>query len=421
MTAHQVRQGRRISVQTLGEEQLARAKPSFALRRVPRSAMRTVIGGMVRPRSGDVLLATVARLGQHRRIEQPTGRRAALHVGDEVLVAYADRYAPDQYEAHVPGDLRRTQLVASGGIAADTLSHSRDVRAATDLRPIGLVGDEQGRPLNVADFGLEPVFPQREQPLTVAVLGTSMNAGKTTTIHYLVRGLTRAGVRTGVTKVTGTGSGNDYWVMLDAGAHVMLDFTDVGLASTYRQPMPKVEKTFVRLLDHLTDSGTDVNCVEIADGIYQRETAQLIRSEAFLSRVDVVLFATAEAMGAAAGVEHLRQLGVKVAAVSGRITRSPLAAREAAGAVGLPVLGLDELADAKAMSSLIGLPEDMLGRSAPTSVGPWPSAPPRWDADAPGSGDAAVDDTADDGADDGADDRADDAAESDHAVAVDAR
>jgi len=82
MTAHQVRQGRRISVQTLGEEQLARAKPSFALRRVPRSAMRTVIGGMVRPRSGDVLLATVARLGQHRRIEQPTGRRAALHVGD---------------------------------------------------------------------------------------------------------------------------------------------------------------------------------------------------------------------------------------------------------------------------------------------------------------------------------------------------
>src|SRR4051794_41875468 len=105
--------------------------------------MHTLIAGMVRPRAGDLVLAAVTRLGQHRRIEQPTGRRAALHVGDEVLVAYADRYAPDQYEAHVPGDLRRTQLLASGGIAADTLSHTRDVRAATDLRPIGLVGDQQ--------------------------------------------------------------------------------------------------------------------------------------------------------------------------------------------------------------------------------------------------------------------------------------
>ena len=372
--------GRRITVQTLGERQLSRAKSGFAIRRVPRGAMRTVVSGMVRPRSGDVVLAGVSRLGQHRRIEQPGGRRAALHVGDEILVAYADRYAPDQFESHVPDSLGKTQLVASGGIASAALSRSLDMRLATDLLPIGLVGDGQGRPLNVADFALDPVLPQRARPLTVAVIGTSMNSGKTTTNHFLVLGLSRAGVRVGVTKVTGTGSGGDYWVMLDAGAHRMLDFTDAGLASTYRQPMPQVERTFVELVNHLTESGADVNLVEVADGIYQRETSRLIESEIFRSMVDVILFAAGDAMGAAAGVAHLRGLGLNVAAVSGRITRSPLATREAEAVLGVPVLGLAELCDAAAASATIGLPPELLVERAPDPAVSWPTTEPEWSA-----------------------------------------
>lgn len=367
-------------MQSLGERQLLRAQAGFAIRRVPRSAMRTVIGGSMRPRSGDVVLASVARLGQHRKIERPDGRRAALHLGDEVLVAYADRYAPDQYESHVPDSLRRTQLVASGGIASAALSRNLDMRLATDLLPIGLVGDDQGRPLNIANFALAPVVPKRERPLTVAVIGTSMNSGKTTTIHFLVHALSRAGVRAGVTKVTGTGSGGDYWVMIDAGAHRMLDFTDAGLASTYRQPMVQIEKTFVQLVDHLTESGTDINLVEVADGVYQRETARLIQSEVFRSTVDVVLFAAGDAMGATAGVAHVRGLGLTVAAVSGRISRSPLAAREAEGVLGLPVLGLTELVDVVSVGATIGLDPALLERPIPAPVAPWPVADPDWEA-----------------------------------------
>jgi hypothetical protein len=334
--------------------------------------MQTLISGMVRPRSGDLVLAVVTRLGQHRKIEQPNGRRAALHVGDEIIVAYADRYAPDQYESHVPNDLRRAQLVASGGIASAMLTRSLDVRNATDIAPIGLVGDPQGRPLNVADFALRPVDPVRERPRTIAVIGTSMNSGKTTTIHFLVHGLSRAGVRTGVTKVTGTGSGGDYWVMFDAGAHVMLDFTDVGLASTYRQPMPHVEKTFVELTDHLTEAGAEVSFVEVADGIYQRETSRLIESQIFRSTVDVVLFAAADAMGAVAGVAHLRSKGLNVAAVSGRITRSPLATREAEDVLELPVLDLAQLSDATTIATLLDLDPMLLDAPPVEPALAWP-------------------------------------------------
>jgi hypothetical protein len=163
-----------------------------------------------------------------------------------------------------------------------------------------------------------------------------------------------------VTKVTGTGSCGDNWVMLDAGAHVMLDFTDAGLASTYRQPMPQIERTFVELTDHLTVAGCGVNFIEVADGIYQRETSRLIESEIFRSTVDVVLFAAPDAIGAVAGVAHLRSKGLDVAAVSGRITRSPLATREAQDELGLPVLDLAQLGDAATVAGLLGVDPQLL-------------------------------------------------------------
>jgi hypothetical protein len=355
-----MKRGRRISVQPLDAGRCAQAKPSFAVRRVPQKAMRTLIEGAVRPGSGDVVMAKVIRLGHHRKLELPEGRRAALHVGDEILVAYADRYAPDQFEAHVPGDLMRTHLVASGGIASTMLSRNAGVRSPTEVVPVGLVGDRQGRPLNVADFALRPIPASRERPRTVAVIGTSMNSGKTTTIQYLVHGFSRAGVRTGVAKVTGTGSGGDYWVMLDAGAHAVFDFTDAGLASTYRQPMERVEQVFLELTDQLTEAGCEIAFIEVADGVYQRETRRLIASDAFRSRIDAVVFAAADASGADAGVRHLRSIGLDVVAASGRLTRSPLATREAREALDLPVLDIAGLGDAATVAPLLEFGSDLI-------------------------------------------------------------
>lgn len=372
---------RRIWVQSLDAGRAASAKSAFTTRRVPREALRTIVGGAVRPRSGDIVLARIVRLGHHKHIEQPDGRRAILHPGDEIIVTYGDRYATDQFESHVPGSLGATQLVASGGIASRVLSRSQAVRAATEIRPIGLLGDDRGRPLNILGFALDPVFPDGPRPRNIAVIGTAMNSGKTTTIHHIVNGLSRAGIPAGVTKVTGTGSGNDYWCMLDAGAHRMLDFTDVGLASTYRQPMAVLERKFGELVDHLTDSGSAVNLVEVADGIYQDETSHLLDSVEFHSRIDAVIFAAPDAMGAAAGVAHLRALGHEVSAVSGVLTRSPLATREAEGATGLPVLTLDQLGDAALTSHILGLNDartaDLIARYAPASSSPVPNPSPR--------------------------------------------
>ena len=182
-----------------------------------------------------------------------------------------------------------------------------------------------------------------------------MNSGKTTTAQQLVHALARGGYRVGATKVTGTGSGGDYWMMMDAGAYRTLDFTDVGFASTYQVDMAAVECKSAELIDHLAASGCEAIVVEVADGLFQRETAQLLQSEVFRSRIDGVLFTARDAIGAMGGYQRLCLLDLNVIGISGRLTCSPLATREAASACSAPILTLEQLDDPATALALFGL------------------------------------------------------------------
>jgi hypothetical protein len=198
--------------------------------------------------------------------------------------------------------------------------------------------------------------------VTIAVVGAAMNAGKTTTAAQLVRGLARAGLQVGAAKVTGTGAGGDLWMLTDAGASPVLDFTCAGLPSTYRVGTGEVLRTFTELTDRLAAEGCDTVVLEVADGIYQEETAVLLQSPTFATRVDALLFAASDALGACAGVGWLRDRGLLPLAVSGVVSSSPLASREAESATGLPVWTTTQLADGGAAGRLRA---DLVGERRP--------------------------------------------------------
>lgn len=349
------RSRRSLTIVDLVDDRRDRAKAAFTTRRVPGSAMQTLISGPVRPRTGDLVLARVDRIHYQTRLELASGRKAALEVGDEIIVAYGDRYATDQFEAEVPADLRPTNLVATGGVASHVVSRSSGIRQASHIIPLGLIGNAGGTPLNLRDFALGAPSQASARPRTVAVLGTSMNSGKTTTNKYLVTGLSRAGLKTGAVKITGTGSGGDYWVMVDAGAHRVLDFTDGGYSSTYKISVEEIEAVAINLIGHLAAEGCDIILVEIADGLFQEQNSELIRSDFFKAYIDGVFFAAGEAMGAAAGVKELRSLGIPVLGVSGKLTASELLIREARRYCDAPVLTKADLSDPSLAPKLVGM------------------------------------------------------------------
>lgn len=335
------------------EERVAAARRAFATRRVCLPERMTLVKHGIVPSPGDLVLARITSIGQHSRLELPEGRRSQLYVGDEIVVAYGHRYAPDQFEAEVPADTGSCHLVAAGGIASRLVSKHTGVKNPTKIKPVGLLASADQTPLNLSHWKLQSRSIPKPLPPVIVVAGTSMNAGKTTTAARLVKGLQRAGKRVGAAKVTGTGAGGDYWQLKDAGAVEVVDFTDAGYASTYLLAQQEVEKIFLRLLSHLAGLKLDAIVVEVADGILQSETAELLTSPGFAFYANQVLFAANDAMGAVAGVQWLHARGLEVGAVSGALTASPLAVREAASALGLPILSKKDLSDPATASQLL--------------------------------------------------------------------
>lgn len=290
------------------------------------------------PKAGDLVLATVDQIGKQTRLELPSGRRARMFPGDEIVVVFGNRYAPDQYEALVPTRLRPCHLVASGGIAGQMTVKHGAIKAPTRITPVGILVNAQGKAVNLTRYGLPAGAHHRRLPPVLAVVGGAMNAGKTTAAASLVRGLTLAGMTVNAGKVTGTGSGCDIWHLNDAGAGKVLDFLDLGYPSTYLLPPSNVQQILEDLLAHLNTEDTDFIVLEVADGLFQAETRALVDSDHFKNLVSGVVFAAADAMGAVHGVDLLQKWAVPVVAVSGALTRSPLGMREVQDAVDVPVL-----------------------------------------------------------------------------------
>ena len=317
---------------------------AFSTRRVDRTSVCSLIESGA-PKAGDLVLARIDAIGHHAHLQLPDGRRRRLFPGDTIVVAFGNRYACEQFEAHVPKGLGPCHLVAGGGIAARALSwHTRISRGPTRITPIGLLADNTGNPVNLQDFAIAPFAPNQPLPPVLAVLGTAMDAGKTQTAAFLLRGLRSAGHRVGYIKVTGTGAGGDTWLLQDAGADRVLDFTDVGMASTYLADLGQIEQGMHTMVQDMARHGMDVIVMEVADGVYQKETSQLIAGRAFSETVKAVVLAARDSMGAATGVNVLQNAEPPVLALSGLLTASPLQRREAELATGLCTANREELA-----------------------------------------------------------------------------
>ena len=320
---------------------------AFTTRRVSRDAVKALLPPEGTPCPGDLVLASVDYLGQHPGLQLPSGRRKQLFPGDEIVVAYGNRYASNQFESVVPETLGPCHLVAGGGIASRAVSwHVNMKKGPTHITPIDLLGDADNRRINLRDHALSPISTlDTPVPVTIAVVGTGMDSGKTQSCAYLVRGLLAAGLRVGYAKITGTGAGGDFWLLKDAGASPVLDFTDAGMATTYMISLEQLDSLLMTLMGHIARENVDAMVLEVADGVFQQETSALLQSPVFASLVSGILMASQDSMGASAGVNFLRKHAKPpVVAISGIISAAPLQIRETVTALHLPVYDREGLA-----------------------------------------------------------------------------
>ncbi|WP_170519946.1 DUF1611 domain-containing protein [Ruegeria atlantica] len=317
------------------------AKWAFTTRRVDRSDVHGLTTQMGRAKAGDLILCEIAEIGHHKKIQLAERRASVSYPGDYVVLCLGDRYAPDQFLASAVIDGNLIDLVAGGGVAGRVDAAHTRMDNPTRLKPIGLLTNASGHVINVSDYAL-PSLPKNEHVTVIGVFGSSMNSGKTTAASSLSHGLLRSGYAVAGVKATGTGAFGDFNSFEDGGAPA-LDFTDVGMATTYRMPLETIEAGFDTLVATAAERGAEVVVVEIADGVFQQETRAILQSSRIRDRLDGILFAAPDALSALGGVTVLKKVGLSPFAISGMVSCSPLAAAEAAEVTSRPILSREDL------------------------------------------------------------------------------
>lgn len=336
----------------LNADLIAQAKWAFSARRIPQRAAVGLDADVASARAGQLIIGRVISVGQHGRVQLVSGRTSTLYPGDLIVMPCGARYAPDQFEGHAEIDPEGCDMLAGGGCLGRMVWRHDKMKPPTRVQPLGLLTNAEGVVLETSSFAL----PKPEVPATlplIIVIGTSMNSGKTTATVALTHGLTRAGWKVAALKGTGTGSFGDVNEYADAGAAFVGDFTDAGMVTTYLEPLHRIKSGIDDLLAAAEDAGADVAVMELADGIFQKETAELLADPGFMARVSGSIFACGDAVAAAGGVAALAVLSIRPLCLTGLLSCSPMASAEALAVTGVSVVGKAGLLDPAVAASLL--------------------------------------------------------------------
>lgn len=337
----------------------ANAKWCFSTRRVDLNDVVAIAPISQEAKAGDVLICEITSVNQHKKIQQADGRYVVSYPGDIVVLCLGDRYAPDQFMGRAEVNFDTMDLLAGGGVAGKMEAKHAKMAQPTQLRPLGMLIRQGGDVININDYALEQTTIP-DHVTVLGVFGASMNAGKTTAAVSLAHGLAKAGYNVAGVKATGTGAFGDFNAFRDAGIPVS-DFTDAGMPTTFRMPLERIEDGFETLVGQAAANGAEIVVVEIADGVFQRETAQILKGSRILDRLDGVLFAAPDALGAVGGVTVLARYGVRPFALSGMVSLSALGTAEAETETNLPVITRDDLCSGAASKALV---QDLLRGNA---------------------------------------------------------
>lgn len=336
----------------IAHETLDQAKWAFSTRRVVRQDAVCLLDMLSYATSGDLVLGRVERIGSHKKIQLAQGRASELYIGDHVVLACGDRYAPDQFEGLAELDPEGADMLAGGGVLGRMRHRHAKMSAPTRVIPLGLLANAAGKAINLSDYALEKAL-RPDGLKVIGVVGASMNSGKTTAVAGLAHGLSRAGYRVAAIKATGTGAFGDFNAFVDTGARYVADFTDAGMVSTYRQPIARIEAGLETLLAHAKRNDCDIAVVELADGVFQKETADLLKKPQVRDGFAGMVFAAPDALAAAGGCAALRSMGIEPAAVTGMVSCSPLGAAEAEAATEVQVVTRAALCDPAQANALV--------------------------------------------------------------------
>lgn len=305
------------------------------------------------PKAGDVAVFEILKLGKHKNVQSESRRNMTIIPGDLMMATFGNRYATAQFEGYVPENLNgELHILGAGGIVGQVHSTHYDYLEVgpTYVKLVGLVTDHTGSIINTIQSkkGMIRKFSGDAARKTKVILslGSSMDSGKSTSASYMVNGIKRAGYKVGFIKLTGTVFTKDSDLNADLGADSIADFSDFGYPSTYLCEQEELFDLYESLVDKVNAVNPDYIVMEIADGLYQRETLMYFKNKQFMSTVFGTIFSAGDSLSAIYGIGLLQKEGINPIALTGLFTASPLLIKEVKQnkLFDIPVVTVEEIA-----------------------------------------------------------------------------
>lgn len=295
-----------------------------------------------KPEIGDVVYGEIESIGEHNCLENGQGRIHLIHTKSKAIFVFGNRYAPDCYEGILAEENTKTvDLLARSGVIGQVISKSAKAISPTKVNILGYVCDPNGKIVNTTNHRIiTPKNENKKYPRAklILVIGTAMNSGKSSAAVACTRALTIIGKEVRASKITGTASLKDILHMNDAGAKYYSDFSFLGYPSTYKIGIEKVINIFNTLDLKYANNKENYWIVELADGINQKETSELLKSPDVKNRIHKLIFCAADAFGAIGGLNVLKKsFNLVPDAISGICSSSPLHIRELSEYTEIPV------------------------------------------------------------------------------------
>ncbi len=279
---------------------------------------------------GDVVAVRIlTRKSTYNQLELTTGRFSLLKVGDIIAGALGHRRALMGYAGHLPETLATGDVIHMlnvGGCLGVCTSSNPDVGPPFDCEVLGQVlhfpylGERIGVPASIRQDA-RPLVDRLEThgvPV-VAIVGTSMNSGKTLACASLIQELARQRLTVHAAKATGVSLRRDVHAMVDAGASETLIFTDFGVVTTQRSNAPALTRS---MLSALAASEPDVIVLELGDGLMgDYGVDAILEAEDLREAFTAVVLAANDPVGAWGGHRQLAErFGLETTVVTGPAT-----------------------------------------------------------------------------------------------------
>jgi hypothetical protein len=335
-------------------------KRTYICKDVNAHRIDTVIPEGYIAKAGDVAVFEVLRIGKHKNVQGSAKRNVTIMPGDYIMAAFGTRYATEQFEGYLPERIdQELHILGAGGtvgVLASMHIKFKDV-GPTTLRFAGFARDHYGHIINTKMIKrkLNVPFSGAAAAATKVILslGSSMDSGKTTSAAYFVHGLKKAGYTVAYIKLTGTVYTKDADLANDLGADMVADFGDFGFPSTYMCDEKELLDLYESAVSSVLIKKPDFVIMEIADGLYERETKMLLNSSLFTQTIESVIFSAGDSLAAINGVQTLNKWGLYPIALCGLFTASPLLTREVKENTDVPVYDIAQLSNGAVAGKLV--------------------------------------------------------------------